>query len=198
MQSGLVYILQSLINLYLITFVLRLAMQWVRADFRNPIVKFVLTVTDPLVLPLRRFVPPLYKIDTATLIVFILLQWAATGMLAQFTCAVGPDPLTVLGLAIIRGLRQILNVYFYVIFGYVLMSWITQGAYNPSLAMLGTVLKQLAKPVLAPIQKLIPSIAGLDLSPLFLLLGLGAVTRILYGPAQQLAGSFLCPLGAIL
>ena len=198
MQNGLVYILQSLIDLYLMAFVLRLAMQWVRADFRNPIVRFVLTVTNPLVLPLRSFVPPLYKIDTATLIIFMLLQLAATSVLAQLSCAVGPDLLTLFGLSILRGLRQILNVYFYVIFGHVLMSWIAQGSYNPSLAMIGSLLKQLAQPVLTPIQKYIPPIGGLDLSPLFLLLLLGAITRMLYSPAQQLAGQFLCPLGVIL
>jgi YggT family protein len=198
MQSGLVYILQSLVDLYLIAFVLRLAMQWVRADFRNPIVKFVLKVTDPLVIPLRRFVPPLYKIDTATLIVFVLLEMVATGILTQLSCAVGPDVLTVFGLAIVRAVKQILDVYFYVIFGYVLMSWIAQGNRNPSLAMIGALLKQLAQPILAPIQKLIPPIGGLDLSALFLLLLLGALTRMLYAPAQQLAGGFLCPLGAIL
>jgi len=97
MQNGLIYILQSLMDLYLMAFVLRLAMQWVRADFRNPIVKFVLTVTNPLVLPLRRFIPPLYKIDTATVLVFLLLQLAATGILAQLSCAVTPDLLTLLG-----------------------------------------------------------------------------------------------------
>jgi YggT family protein len=64
--------------------------------------------------------------------------------------------------------------------------------------MLWNLLRQLAQPVLAPLQKFIPPIAGLDLSPIFLLLLLGAVTRMLYGPAQQMAGSFLCPLGVIL
>jgi YggT family protein len=64
--------------------------------------------------------------------------------------------------------------------------------------MLGTVLKQIAQPVLMPVQKLIPPIAGLDLSPLFLLLGLGAITRMLYGPAQQLASGLMCPMGVIL
>ena len=143
MQSGLVYILQSLIDLYLMVFVLRLGMQWVRADFRNPIVQFVLTVTNPLVAPLRRFLPPIYKIDTATLLVFLLLEWAAAGVLTQLACAVTPDLMTVLGLAVIRGIKQILDVYFFVILGYVLMSWISQGGYNPSLAMLGSLLRQL-------------------------------------------------------
>ena len=198
MQNGLVYLLQSLIDLYLITYVLRLGMQWVRADYRNPIVQFVLTVTNPLVLPMRRFVPPVYKIDTATLIIFVLLQWAAVAILTQLTCATNPGIGAILGLAIIRGARQIINVYFFLTFGYVLLSWVAQGAYNPSIAMLSSLLRQLAEPVLSPFRRLIPPIAGLDLSPIALLLLLGAAARMLYGPAQQIAGGYFCPLAAIL
>lgn len=198
MLGGFLYILQSLVDLYLITVGLRLAMQWVRADFRNPIVQFVVKITDPIILPLQKFLPSIYKIDLATLIVFFLLQWAATGLLAQLTCASMPGIGSVLGLALIRGARMLLDLYFFIVIGYVIVSWLTQGAYNPSIAMLWGLLKQLAQPVLQPVQKFIPPIAGLDLSPLFLLLVLGAVSRMLLGPAQQIAGNFLCPLGAIL
>jgi YggT family protein len=198
MASGLVYILQSLVDLYLITFVLRLAMQWVRADFRNPIVQFVLTVTNPLVAPLRKMLPPIYKIDTATLLVYLALQTIAVTALTQLMCTEAPGILASLGLAAIRGLRLIFNVYFFVVFGFVLMSWIAQGTYNPSLATVSRLLRELATPVLAPLQRIIPSIAGLDLSPIFLLLGLGALTRMLYGPAQAMTAGLFCPLGAIL
>ena len=198
MASGLVYILQSLIDMYLVTFVLRLAMQWVRADFRNPIVQFVLTVTNPLVAPLRRLLPPVYKIDTGTLLVFLLLQFITVTALTQLTCPEPTDIITNLALATIRGLLLILNVYFFVIFGFVIMSWIAQGAYNPSVAMIARLLQELAAPVLAPLQRIIPAIAGLDLSPIVLLLGIGGVSRMLYSAAQQLTGSILCPLGAIL
>jgi len=198
MTSGLVYILQSLIDMYLVTFVLRLAMQWVRADFRNPIVQFVLTVTNPLVAPLRKLLPPVYKIDTATLLVYLLLQLITVTVLTQLIC---PEPTgisTNFALATIRGLLLILNVYFFVTFGYVIMSWIAQGASNPSLAMIFRLLQELAGPVLAPVQRIIPSIGGLDLSPILLILGIGGVSRMLYSAAQQLTGSILCPLGAIL
>ena len=198
MASGLVYILQSLVDLYLITFVLRLAMQWVRADFRNPIVQFVLTVTNPLVAPLRKVIPPIYKLDTATLIVYLALQLIAVTALTLLMCTEMPGILTNLGLAVIRGLQLTLNVYFFVVFGFVLMSWIAQGTYNPSLSIVSRLLGELATPVLAPLQRIIPSIAGLDLSPVFLLLGIGALTRMLYGPAQEMTAGLLCPLAAIL
>jgi YggT family protein len=140
----------------------------------------------------------MYKIDTATLVVFLLIQLGATAALANFGCLAMPDVLTLLWLAIIRGLRLILNVYFFVIFGYVLMSWVSGGAQNPSLAMLGNLLRELAAPLLQPVQRLIPPIAGWDLSPIFLLLGLRALATMLVSPAQQVAGGFMCQLGAIL
>lgn len=198
MASGLIYILQSLIDLYLITFALRLGMQWVRADFRNPIVQFVLTATNPLVMPLRRFIPPIYKIDTSTLLVYLVLQFITVTVLTQLTCAEAPDIITNLALATIRGLLLILNVYFFVIFGFVIMSWIAQGTYNPSLAMISRLLQELATPVLAPLQRIVPSIGGLDLSPILLLLGMGGVSRMLFSAAEQLTGGIFCPLGAIL
>ena len=198
MTSGLIYILQSLIDMYLVTFVLRLAMQWVRADFRNPIVQFVLTVTNPLVAPLRRFLPPIYKIDTGTLLVYLLLQFITVTVLTQLTCPEPTDFITNFMLATIRGLLLILNVYFFLTFGYVLMSWIAQGTHNPSLAMIFRLLQELTAPVLTPLQRIIPAIAGLDLTPILLLLGIGGVSRTLYSVAQQLTGSILCPLGTIL
>jgi YggT family protein len=198
MASGLIYLLQSLVDLYLITFVLRLAMQWVRADFRNPVVQFVLTVTNPIVIPLRRLLPPLYKIDTATLLVYLALQVLVVGLLTQLACADTPGIGSILGLAVIRALRLVLNVYMFLVFGYVLMSWIGQGGYNPSLAMASKLLHELAAPVLGPFQRIIPAIAGLDLSPIFLLLGLGAFTRMLQSPAQQMTEGLLCALGAII
>lgn len=198
MQSGLVYILQSLLDLYLLVMGLRLAMQWVRADYRNSIVQFVVTVTNPLVAPLQKVVPPIYKIDTATLLVFLVLHWGMTLLLTQLTCVVAPDALTTLGLAVIRGLRLLLNLYFFVIFGYVLLSWIGQNGHNPAIAMLGQVLRELSEPILRPVQRIIPPIAGWDLTPIFVLLGLGALGRMLLSPAQQLASGLMCPLAGIL
>lgn len=198
MQSGLVYLLQSLFDMYLAAVALRLGLQWVRADYRNPIVQFVVTVTNPLVVPLQKILAPMYKIDTATLVVFLILQLGVTAVLANFGCLAMPDMLTLLWLAIIRGVRLILNLYFFVVFGYVLMSWISGGAHNPSLAMLGNLLRELADPLLRPVQRLIPPIAGWDLSPIFLLLGLRALATMLVSPAQQVAGGFMCQLGAIL
>ena len=123
MRSTLTLILDPLIGMYALCFAMRLAMQWVRADFRNPIVHFVLTVTNPLVLPLRRFVPPVYKIDTATLIIYILMGWAAMTVLTALECFIKPDVFTTLLLGCFYCVRLLLSAYSFIIIGYVILSW---------------------------------------------------------------------------
>ena len=201
MTSGLVYILRSLMDLYLITFALRLAMQWVRADFRNPIVQFVLTVTNPLVNPLRKLVPPVGKFDLATAIVYLLLLWIFSSVMVNIVCQPAPDILSMLALAAIRGIRLLLSVYLFLVIGYVLLSWITMsaqgGGYNPSLASLANLLDELVRPILAPFRKYIPLIGGLDLSPIALLLVIGALKEVMVSFAVPF-GNLGCPVIAFI
>ncbi len=173
-------------------------MQWVRADYRNPIVQFVVKVTNPLVTPLQRLLPPIYKIDTATLVVYVLLCWATMLILLALECFLMPDMLRTIALGIIFGARLLLNTYTFVLFGYVILSWVMQGNYNPSLAVISQLLGSLARPMLAPVQRIIPPIAGLDLSPIFLLIALQAFARMLVGSGYQLALDFNCNIGIII
>ncbi|MBT8422699.1 MAG: YggT family protein [Gammaproteobacteria bacterium] len=179
MQSGLLYLIDTLAGLYLIAIALRLAMQWVRADWRNPIVQFVVNVTNPLIVPLQKILVPIYKLDTATLVVLIALQLALLSLLTWLSLPAMPPFPTLLWAALLRSLELILNTYFYVIFGYILLSWISGGSYNPSLAMLSTMLRDIAEPVLAPVRRVIPPISGFDLSPIFVLIGIQFLLRTL-------------------
>jgi YggT family protein len=198
LRSQLTLFLDPLIGLYLLTFALRLGMQWVRADFRNPIVQFVLKVTNPLVMPFRRFIPPFRKLDTATLIVYVLLCLATMGILLSLECFLMPDILTVFALAILYGLRLLLNTYTFIIIGYVILSWVGQGGYNPSLMMVSSLLKSLAQPVLTPVQRVIPPIGGLDLSPIFVLITLPALAQMLLKQGYRIAEGYNCGLNTIL
>lgn len=198
MRSTLTLILDPLIGLYALCFAMRLAMQWVRADFRNPIVQFVLTVTNPLVLPLRRVAPPIYKIDTATLIIYLLMGWAAMTVLTALECFIKPGVITTFFLGCFYCLRLLLSAYTFIIIGHVILSWIGQGSNNPSVLMISRLLDQLARPVMQPVQKIIPPIAGLDLSPIFLLIGLQVLSQILMAPAYSLVTGKNCLLVGIL
>jgi len=186
MQDALIFIGRTLIDLYIITFILRMIMQWVRADFRNPLTQFILRVTNPLVIPLRRIVPAIGNLDTASLIVVLLLELVVTIVLVSMTCAGEPMILQILSLTILRTVYLVLRVYLFIILIYVILSWISPGTYNPAAALLTSI----AEPVLRPLRRLIPPIAGLDLSALFTLIGIQAVTMLL--PIGRVASTMGC------
>lgn len=186
MQDILIFIFQTLLDLYILTFVLRLILQAVRADFRNPVCQFVLKITDPLVLPLRRMVPPLGPVDTATLLIALALQVLLTGILLNIACTTGPNIIQLIGLSVIRLARLTLNIYFFLIIAQVIISWVAAGQYNPMFVLLN----QVVDPVLRPFRRLIPPIAGVDLSPLFAIIAIQVFLRLLSG--RQLMSGMIC------
>ena len=68
------FLIETLIGLYLIVVMLRFLMQFVRADFRNPVSKFVFAVTDPPLKPMRRVIPGLFGIDLSSVVLMLAIQ----------------------------------------------------------------------------------------------------------------------------
>jgi YggT family protein len=186
MQSALIFILRTLFDLYVLVFVLRLLLQWVRVDSRNPFVQFILRVTNPLVMPLRRLMPPLGRLDSATLMALLGLQMLGTVVLTQIGCIGKPGIVPILLLTVLGITRLILTVYFWTIIVYAVLSWVTPGGYNPGAALVSA----LAEPLLKPVRRVIPLIGGIDLSPIFLLIALQALMMIL--PTGQIWSAMLC------
>lgn len=186
MRDALTFIFRTLLDLYIITFVLRLILQWVRADFRNPLTQFVLRVTNPLVIPARRLIPPAGNLDTATLVVVLLLELLMTVVMINVACLGSAGIGQIIALTVLRVVYLTLRIYLFVILIYVVLSWISPGTYNPAVSLLSSI----ADPVLRPLRKVIPTIAGLDLSALFAIIGIQAFTMILpIGPAM---GGLVC------
>jgi YggT family protein len=120
-------------------------------------------ITNPIILPLRRVLPPIGKLDTASVVAVLLV--AVVDVAAIFALhGVGlPPPLLWVRPVLTEIARTLLWTYFYAIFLYALLSLIAPGGYSP----LQSVLATLCEPVLRPIRRVIPSVAGLDLSPLW-------------------------------
>jgi YggT family protein len=161
--EAVVFIVETLMSLALIAVLVRLLLQWARADFRNPIAQAVVRLTNPLILPLRRVLPPMGKVDTASVVAVLLV--AAVGVAVVFALqGLGVPPAHVwLRAVALEVLRSALWTYFYAIFLYALLSLIAPGGYSP----LQSLLSSICEPVLRPFRRLIPAIAGLDLSPLW-------------------------------
>ncbi len=162
-MSALYFLVDSVLTLALYVALLRLLMQWSRADFRNPIAQAVVKITNPLIMPLRRVLPPINKIDTASVVTVLIVTLADVVLMSMVRGFGVPPPVLLLRAAALLLATSVLWLYFYAIFLYALMSLIAQGSYSP----MQPLLTSLCEPILQPIRRIIPPIAGLDLSPLW-------------------------------
>jgi YggT family protein len=173
--NALYFLVDTLLSLALFVALLRVLMQWSRADFRNPVAQAVVKLTNPLIMPLRRLLPPINKIDTASVVTVVIVALAQVALMSMVRGFGIPPPLLLLRAAALEIVTSVLWLYFYAIFLYALMSLIAQGSYSPMQPLLAS----LCEPVLAPIRRIIPPIAGLDLSPLWAGLLIQAVLILL-------------------
>lgn len=170
MGYALIFIFKTLFELFILCFLLRLVLQWTRADFHNPLSQFIVRVTNPIVTPLRRFIPPFRNLDTATVVVFLLMEAIMVGLLS-LNAGIELSPTYFTFYVFLRSLYTIIRMYVFVILIYAILSFVNSGTYNP----LSNVLASVSEPVLRPVRKFVPAIGGLDLSALFVLIGLQAI-----------------------
>lgn len=170
-MSAIVYIVETLLSLALFVVLARLLLQLTRADFRNPICQAIVQITNPLIVPLRRVLPPIGKVDTASVVAVLLVAAVEVAVLAALRGAGLPDWLSWLDAVALEIARTLLWTYCYAILIYWLLSFIAPGGYSP----LQSVLSSLCEPVLRPFRRFIPAVAGLDLSPLWATIAIQAI-----------------------
>jgi YggT family protein len=178
-MTALRFIVGTLLNLYILAYVLRFAMQWSRGDSRNPFWQFIVQLTNPLVLPLRRVVPGWRGLELVSPLLVLVLEVLAIFVLLQLSGYPPPPFPALIYYALLRGLLAVLRMYVFALFVYVLLSWISPDASHP----LTRVLTSLCEPLLRPVRRVIPVIAGFDLSPLFVLIALQALAMSVPLPA---------------
>lgn len=168
------YLVGTLIDLYVAAVLLRLLLQWVRADSYNPVCQFLVKLTNPVLVPLRRLVPSIGRLDTASVVLMYVLEWLGVWLVGQFGHA-GLQWHQVMLFAATKLFMTLLMTYFFLIMAAVLLSWLSRDLRHPFVPLLF----QLTEPVLRPIRKIIPPIAGIDLSPLFALIGIRFLVLLL-------------------
>lgn len=162
-MSALIYIVETLLTLALVVVLVRLLLQLARADFRNPICQAIVRLTNPLILPLRRVLPPIGKVDTASVVGVIVVAGAEVAVTFALEGIGWVGPWLWLHAVALDIARTLLETYFYAIIVYALLSLVAPGGYSP----LQSILAALCEPVLRPFRRLVPAIAGIDLSPLW-------------------------------
>jgi len=184
LTNPLVFLFQTLFDLYILVVLLRFFLQLVRADFYNPISQFVVKVTSPLLLPLRRVIPAVRGLDTASLVLAWGLKTLELVLVLWFTAGSFSLLLPLL-LAIPELVELTINIFFWAILIQAILSWVNPGTYNPASALLYS----LTLPLLRPAQRVIPPIGGIDLSPMAVMLGLIVLKMLLLPPLRGLAMS---------
>ena len=165
--QALVYVLETIFNLFVLAVLTRFYAQAFRAPFRNPIANFVVALTDFAVKPMRRIIPGAMGLDLAS---FVAAWIAETVLLVAICAIVGTKALTMPGFwpaIFLLALMKLLKLSIYLLMGVVIiqavLSWVSP--YHP----IRPFFDAMSRPFLRPFQRLVPLVGGVDLSPLILL-----------------------------
>ncbi len=173
-MRALIYIIETIASLFTFILLLRFWLPWVGADFRNPVSQGILKATSPLINPLRRILPSIGRIDTATVLVAFLVQ-AITVVAVLLIMGIPVLPKFVVIASIFELLTLSLRMFTFAIILRIVLSWIAPNTYNPATALLA----DLTDPILRPLRRYIPPIGGFDVSPIFAIILLGALSILL-------------------
>jgi YggT family protein len=169
------YIVDTLLWLLTLAFLLRFLFQLVRADFRDPMADALVRVTNWLILPLRRVLPPIRKVDTATVVAVLLIASVRTLVEMLLSGESIGDWVVFLHITVVDLIDLVLRVYLFALLLYWLTSFVSPGGYAPGLRLLG----QLCEPVLKPVRRMIPPIGQIDFSVLWVSIAIGALLVLL-------------------
>lgn len=169
-MRALIYIIQALSMLVTFVFLLRFWLPWVKADFRNAIAQGILQFTSPVINPIRRIVPSIGRIDTATVLILFAIQ-AVTWMLVMSLSGGQLTPKHIFVLSLMNLVQQSIRIFMFAIIIRIVLGWVAPHVHNAATALIAN----LTDPILRPFRRLVPPIGGLDVSPVFAIIGLGAL-----------------------
>lgn len=155
------YLINTVCNLYLMVVLMRIWLQLARADFYNPFSQFVVKATNPILKPMRRFIPGYFGIDMAALLLAALVVVVKLALLYGLNILETDMWSDWLLLVILTIVKKAGIMLFWILIIRALLSWVSQG--NSPIEYL---MVQLTEPLLAPIRRVIPPLGGLDLSML--------------------------------
>ena len=175
--EAMTFLIETVFELYILAVMLRFLLQLFRADFYNPISQFLIKVTTPVLRPLRRWIPGFAGIDVAALALMAILKFIEI-VLVEAVKGYIPGIGGLLILSIASLLQLLIYVFIVAILIQVVLSWIAPDTYNP----MTSILRSLCGPLLRPVRHRLPSLGGLDLSPLVVLIVLQLILMLFVAP----------------
>ncbi|MBM3396517.1 MAG: YggT family protein [Betaproteobacteria bacterium] len=166
LTQALDFLLNTFVGLFVFALLMRFYLQWFRAGPRNPFSQFLNALTGWIVLPARRFIPGLWGMDLASLV----MAWFFEFLLIVVVAMLHGVPVSVLGpgqwlgFALLAGIRLLKLTVYLVMFAVIaqaILSWVNP--HNPA----ASILHGITNPFLRPFRRRMPAVGGVDLSPLF-------------------------------
>lgn len=182
MRAAALFLINTLFNLYLFILIIRLILVWVRTDYFNPVTQFIVKLTDFIIKPLRRVIPNIKSLETATLtLVFVLemikyffLTWMSIGYPAWAGLPV---------LAIADILALIIQTFTYAIIVQAILSFVQP------MSPIMYILARFTSPIMQPLERVIPLVGGINITPIPALLILQLLNIILVSPLMAMGQS---------
>ena len=192
LNGAAIFVIQTLGSLYLLIVLLRFILQLVRANFYNPLCQFIVKATQPLLKPLRRVIPSVFGLDMSSLGLAILVQMVIFAVVLTLSYM----SFNILGLllwAIIGVTALFLKVFFFAMIISVILSWVAPGSVSPGAELVN----QITEPALAPFRRFLPSMGGLDISPILAFMVIQLIQSFVIPPLAMYVGMPVILFGLI-
>lgn len=174
LSNPLIFIIDTLFFLYMLVVALRLMMPWIHWPSNQPLTQLVIRATQPLVQPLRKVLPAVGKLDTAVLVLLVLIALLKLVLISALQGVV-PNILALIPYTLAEVFSLFITLFTVSIIIEVILSWLTPpGSYNPMTELL----VRLNAPLLNPVRQRMPDMGGLDLSPLVVIVGLQVLSML--------------------
>ena len=176
--SFLLFVVGIIFGILIFSVLLRLILQIVRADFYNPISQFMVRMTNPLLLPLRRVIPGFFGIDMAAVVLLVIFE-SLDILITNFLQGYGLSILSFLSVLLGMIIQHTAQLFFFAIIILVVISWLNPSAnYHP----IGKLVSQITEPLLRPARRILPPLNGIDLSPILVIIFLAAIMFLVAAP----------------
>ena len=159
------YLIETLFSLYIGAVVLRMLLGYAGANFYNPLSQFLVKITNPVLVPLRRFIPSVGKIDTSAIVLALGLTVVKIVLLSLIITG-NVNIISTLFASIFDLMKVVIWIYIISLLVQAIMSWIGSAHGN----YVAPLIQSLTNPLLRPIRNVVPNMGALDLSPLVAIL----------------------------
>lgn len=171
-NNVLTFLIHTLFTLYVGALLLRIIITTTRADFYNPISQFLVTITNPVLSPLRKILPSIGAIDIASWVLVFGLKTVEILLLIYIQgLAISADVLIIN--SILQVVIMVVSIFLYAVIIRAILSWFT--GLNMVQNSLQSILDSITEPLLSPARKIIPPTGMFDLSAMVVILVLYSV-----------------------